>query len=69
LVDTQYLEQLIHESGLKKNYLSDKLGISRTYFRMKLSNKADFNSSEVDLLCKELSITRLTDKEKIFFKK
>ena len=69
MVDTELLEQKIIESGKKIGYLSEKLGISRQYFRMKCKNKADFTNRETDILCDELNITTLTEKEKIFFKK
>ena len=69
MVDTELLEQKIIESGKKIGYLAEKLGISRQYFRMKCKNKADFTNRETDVLCDELSITTLTEKEKIFFKK
>lgn len=69
MVDTELLEQKIIESGKKIGYLAEKLGISRQYFRMKCKNKADFTNRETDILCDELSITTLTEKDKIFFKK
>ena len=69
MVDTQLLEEKIKESGKKYGYLAEKLGISRQYFRMKCKNKADFTNKETDILCRELGITSLTEKEKIFFKK
>ena len=68
MVDTELLEQKIIEFGKKIGYLAEKLGISRQYFRMKCKNKADFTNRETDILCDELSITTLTEKEKIFFK-
>lgn len=69
MVDTELLEQKIIESGKKIGYLAEKLGISRQYFRMKCKNKADFTNGETNILCEELNITDLTEKEKIFFKK
>ena len=69
MVDTPLLEQRIKDSGKKYGYLAEKLGISRQYFRMKCKNKADFTNRETDILCSELGITSLTEKEKIFFKK
>ena len=68
MVDTQLLEKLITDSGLKKSYLADKLGISIQSLRLRIQNKYDFRSNEVTTLCQELNITKLTDKEKIFFK-
>lgn len=69
MVDTQYLEKLIDASGKTKIHLANKIGCSRQYFGMKIKNKAPFTLSEADILCSELGITRLTDKEKIFFAK
>ena len=63
--------QMMEDRQLKcpYGYLAEKLGISRQYFRMKCKNKADFTNRETDILCSELGITSLTEKEKIFFKK
>lgn len=68
MVDTQLLESLIASSGKKKSYLADQLGISIQSLKLKIDNKSDFKTNEVAVLCRELDITRLTDKEKIFFK-
>jgi gas vesicle protein len=63
LTDTQYLEKLIVESGKKKSYLAEKIGCSRQYFRMKCNNEAPFTVVEVNILCEELNITKLSEKE------
>jgi hypothetical protein len=34
---------------------------------MRCVGQYDFKSSDIDILCQELGITRLTDKERIFF--
>lgn len=67
MVNTQYLESLISDSGKKKIYLANKIGCSRQYFMMKINNRAPFTTDEVSILCNELNISKLTDKEKIFF--
>ena len=67
MADTQYLEKLIKDSGKKKSYLADRIGCSRQYFRMKCNNEAEFTVSEANILCEELNVTKLTEKEKIFF--
>ena len=67
MVNTQYLESIISTSGKKKGYLAKKCGISRQYFNAKCNNKADFKTNEVKVLCDELGITSLKEKEKIFF--
>ena len=69
MIDTKELEKRIAESGKTKSYLSKKMGITIQTLRLKLKNLSDFTTSQVDILCKELNITRLTDKEKIFFMK
>ena len=68
MVDTQMLEEIISRTGIKKSYLADKIGITVQSLRLKINNQSDFKSNEVSILCQELGITRLTDKEKIFFK-
>lgn len=69
MVDTLLLEGAIADSGKKKSYLAEKIGISVQNLRLKINNKLVFKTDEVAILCEELGITRLTDKEKIFFKK
>lgn len=69
MVNTQHLERLIADSGKTKTFLANKVGCSRQYFRMKCNNEAPFTLSEANILCGELGITKLTDKEKIFFAK
>lgn len=68
MVDTQLLEESIKKSGKKKTYLADKLGMSVQNLRLKINGESDFWTNEVTILCQELGITRLSDKEKIFFK-
>ena len=67
MVDTQHLEKLISDSGKKKTYLAKAIGCSRQYLHQKINNQAPFTLEEANVLCSELNITRLTDKEKIFF--
>lgn len=69
MVDTQMLESIINDSGKKRTYLADKIGITVQSLKLKIDNKSDFKSSEVTSLCQELGITKLTDKERIFFAK
>lgn len=69
MVDTELLEEWIVASGKKIGYLAKKIGVSRQYFNMKRNNKADFTNRETDILCSELGITSLMEKEKIFFAK
>lgn len=67
VVNTLYLEEKIKSSGKKKSFLADKIGCSRSYLFKKINNKAEFDLKEVSILCKELEISTLKEKEKIFF--
>lgn len=67
MTDTQYLDELIRNKGLKMNYLADKLGISRVAFNAKRNNNSIFTAREIKILCEELNITSLKEKERIFF--
>lgn len=69
MVNTELLENAIRSSGKRKSYLAEKIGCTIQSFRMRCTNKYDFKSSDIDTLCYELGISKLTDKEKIFFAK
>ena len=69
MVDTLLLEEKIKESGKKRYYLAEKLGCSIQALRLKINGVYDFTTTQADILCAELGITKLTDKEKIFYKK
>lgn len=63
------LEDKIKKSGKKKSYLANKCGLSRAGFRNCVLNKAEFKASHIDILCDELEVTTLREKEAIFFVK
>ena len=67
MLDTILLEERIEMSGLKKSYLAEKCGLSRVAFWNKVRGRGYFNAREIKILCKELGITKLTEKERIFF--
>lgn len=69
MVDTQNLELLITQSGKSKTFLAKKIGRTIQNLNLKIKNESVFRSDEIEVLCEELNITKLTDKEKIFFKK
>lgn len=69
MVNTQYLEELIDKSGKSKTYLAKKLGCSRTYFYSKCKNEAPITTDEANILCDELNITKLAERDKVFFAK
>lgn len=67
MVNTELLEKKITDSGLKKTFIADKLGITRQALFLKINNVTEFMSSEVQGLCELLGITSLKEKESIFF--
>lgn len=69
MTNTELLEKKIAEAGKKKGFLAEKLGLSRSGFRNCITNKALFNSTHINILCEELNITSLKEKESIFFAK
>ena len=67
MVNTELLKKKIEDSGLKKVYLARKCGLSLAGFSNCVNNRAEFKSSHVKILCDELKITSLKEKEDIFF--
>ena len=65
--NTALLEQAIKNSGLKKNFLAEKVGLSPAGFCNCLNNRAEFRASQINILCELLNITDLAEKEAIFF--
>lgn len=69
MTDTKLLEQKIKESGKKITYLAEKCGLSYAGFRNCVINKAEFKASQIDILCDELHIVDLKERQRIFFAK
>ena len=67
MTNQKLLEKKIEESGKKKGYLAKKCGLSRAGFLNCVKGYALFNASHIKILCDELEITSLKEKEKIFF--
>ena len=61
-----YLEEAITASGKKKSYLAKRLGVSRQTFSKRIQDPSAFTNLQTDILCDELNITKLSDKQKIF---
>lgn len=67
MVNEQLLENRIVASGLKKQFIAARLGISANYFSQKSHNAVDFKTSEVDILCALLGIKTMEEMQEIFF--
>ena len=68
MTDTELLEKKIRESGKTRVHLAKKCGLTYAGFRNCVKNKAEFKVSHIDILCTELNIKTLTERQKIFFK-
>ncbi len=60
MTDTETLNELIKNSGLKKEYIAEQLGISVPTLKRKINNEYEFKQSEITTLQK---ILKLSDKE------
>lgn len=67
MTNTELLEAKIQASGKKKKYLAEKCGLTPQGFRNCCINKSEFKISHIKILCAELGITKLTEKEAIFY--
>ncbi len=67
VTDTKELNRLIHESGLTKSYIANKLGITLYAFQRKRENKSQFTAEQIKILCELLAIKSLNEKERVFF--
>lgn len=67
MTNTKLLEDKIKKSGKKISYLAEKCGLSYAGFRNCVTNKAEFRVSHVEILCHELEITSLKERQAIFF--
>jgi hypothetical protein len=67
VLNKDLLEQAIRDSGLKKCFVAEKIGLSASGFWNCLNGKAEFRVSQVNALCTLLGITDPDTKNKIFF--
>ncbi len=67
MIDSKKLEERIQQSGLKKGYLAECLGVSRGTFTALLNNKSEFKASQIRTLCDLLGIHDDATLRAIFF--
>lgn len=67
MTNTEMLRDVIKKSGLKLEFIAEKLGITRFSLSKKIENVTEFKTSEVQKMCDVLQITDPQDKEAIFF--
>lgn len=69
MTDTKLLKEWIRKSGLKQEFIANKLGLSSYGFARKRDNLSRFDAAEIDILCETLGIERLEDRFAVFFAK
>ena len=67
VVNTEALTEILEKSGLKREYIAQRLGITRQTLTAKIAGDSEFSVSEVRALCDVLSIKKLRDIDQIFF--
>ena len=67
MTDTALLNSRIEESGLKRAFIAEQLGITPQGFWLKTSGKNEFTASQIQKLCAILRITSQKDIKAIFF--
>lgn len=66
MTDTKLLNAKIEESGLKKQYIAVRCGITYQALLNKINNKSDFTAPEIKILRALLNLTA-EEVELIFF--
>ena len=69
MTDTNALRKRIADSGLKQEFIAEKLGLTSYGFSRKRDNLSEFKPSEIDILCDLLNISSLDERFAIFFAK
>jgi predicted DNA-binding protein (UPF0251 family) len=65
-MNVELLEDIIQQSGLKKSFIAEKIGVSRPTFDAYLK-KGDMKMSRVNALCEVLNIEDPAIREAVFF--
>lgn len=66
MTNKKLLEEAIQQSGLKKSFIAQQLGMSRPTFNAYLKGKAEFRVTHMNILCDLLRINP-EQRETIFF--
>lgn len=67
MTDTQRLNKLIDDSGIKRKHIAEKLNISPYGLSKKINNETEFKPSEIQTICEILNVKTLKERDKIFF--
>lgn len=69
MTDTNKLKDMVSNKGLKYSFLAKEMGITTYCLRMKIENKTEFKTSEVQKMCELLDIKDVDIMCMIFFAK
>lgn len=69
MVDTKRLMGIIISAGYSQSTLAEEAGISKNTLNLKINNKSDFKTGEIETLCNILGIKKAQDKVDIFLHK
>lgn len=67
MTNTKLLNELIQQSGLKKVFIAEKVGLTPVGLHNCITGKSEFKASHIGILCDLLGIKDLELKEAVFF--
>lgn len=67
MTNTKLLNELIQQSGLKKVYIAEKIGVTPVGLYNLINGKSEFKASQISKMCDLLGIEDPELKEAIFF--
>lgn len=67
MTNTELLNELIKQSGLKKSYIAEKIGVTPVGLSNLIAGKSEFKASQINKMCDLLGIDDLAIKEAVFF--
>ena len=67
MTNTELLEKLIKDSGLKLAFIAEKLGITRQALYKKIKGLANFTAPEIKILCDLLHLKTWGKIQPVFF--
>lgn len=67
MTDTTKLNRIIEQSGLKKRFIAETMGLSPYGLSLKINNINEFKTGEIERLCDILRIEDVNDRDAIFF--
>jgi transcriptional regulator with XRE-family HTH domain len=67
MTNTDMLERLIKDSGLKLSFIAEKLGITRQALYKKIKGLVQFTGPEIKVLCELLNLKTWARIQPVFF--